>query len=143
MAKTNALQRSKAHLESLGWQVAAVEKWIPPRGKMKFGVRKDVWGFGDLLACLRESRWIDESVSLERSSGDLIYTQTGQIALIQCCADSGGKAGIEAHKAKIMEFCSNELMIWKLAGGKVYIHGWKRRKPRGERAKWVLTVVEL
>jgi hypothetical protein len=115
--KTNAKQRSMKYLRDRGWVVADVEKWIPPRGAMKFGVRKDVWGFGDLLVC-----------------GD-------GIALIQCCADSGGKAGMEAHRQKMLTI--DEIRNWKIAGGKVFLHGWKRRKPRGERARWILSEEEL
>lgn len=41
-------QRSKAHAESLGYQVAIVERWNPFAK-----IRQDLFGFGDLL-CLKE-----------------------------------------------------------------------------------------
>jgi hypothetical protein len=41
-------QRSKAHAESMGYQVAIVEKWNPWAK-----IRQDLFGFGDLL-CMKE-----------------------------------------------------------------------------------------
>lgn len=37
--------RSKAYLEAQGWLVEVVERWIP-----RTNTRKDLWGFGDILA---------------------------------------------------------------------------------------------
>jgi len=134
--KTNATQRSMQHLRNLGWQVAKVEAWIPPRGAMKFGVRRDVWGFGDLLACIPKVTWHDKTTHIQ--IGEPLPPR---IALIQCCSDSGGKAGMQAHKEKILAI--PEYRYWKLCGGIVLLHGWKRRKPRGQRAQWILSEEEL
>src|SRR5205814_7171206 len=60
--KTSPTQRTLKLLRDEGFQVAPVERWKPaPRfnketGKTElfpFGVRVDVYGFGDLLACKR------------------------------------------------------------------------------------------
>lgn len=120
MAKTLATQRSLRYLEKRGWQCAVVEKWIPPRGKMKFGVRKDVWGFGDILAC--------------KSTG---FRNEDQIALIQTFPLARWKDHIE----KMIEI--RELKIWKAAGGLVFVHGWALKPKGGVRgAKKVWTLRE-
>ena len=112
--KTKALQRSKEYLEDRGWQVAIIERWIPPRGSMKFGVRIDVWSVGDLLAC---------------------NPKTHQIALIQCFPMARWKD----HEAK----CSviPELWAWIKAGGEFYLHGWGLKPKdgvRGAKKTWQL-----
>lgn len=42
--------RTKRLLEQQGYAVDIVERWIPGRGGKAFGVRRDLWGFVDLLA---------------------------------------------------------------------------------------------
>lgn len=112
--KTNAVQRSLKELRDLGWAACVVEKWIPPRGEMKFGVRLDAFGFGDILAC---------------------NPVTKQIALVQCCSDSGGQAGMPAHKAKILGCV--DYYTWRKSGGLVLLHGWKLRGSKGKK-RWLL-----
>ena len=116
--KTKAKQRSMKHLRDNGWQVADVEKWIPPRGKMKFGVRKDVWGFGDILAC-------------RRSNGPR------EIALVQTFPLARWKDHIEKMRT------IPEVETWKQAGGLVLVHGWAPKPKGGVRgAKKVWTLRE-
>ena len=122
---TKPVQRSKAEMEKNGWTVYITEKWIPPRGEMKFGVRKDVWGFGDLLMCRPPMAGLP-----------------GSIALVQCCsAASGGVAGMEGHRAKILE-CP-EYYIWRKAGGRVFLQGWRKRGARGQVKRWEMVEEEL
>jgi hypothetical protein len=110
------MQRSLKHLKDNGWTVAIVEKWKHFPG-MKFGVRQDVWGFGDILAC---RNWIEPK--LERT----------QIALIQ----TTDHTSIAKHRAKILGI--PEFEKWKAAGGLVLLHGWAKRGPRGKRKVWTL-----
>lgn len=117
--KSKPVQRSKKELEKNGWTVAIVEKWIPPRGEMKFGVRKDVWGFGDLLAC---------RPGLENQ---------GLIALVQCCR----AADMAVHKKKILEL--KAYYTWRAAGGKVFLQGWSKKGGRGQVKRWTMTEEEL
>ncbi len=118
--KTRALQRSKAYLERNGWQVAIVERWIPPRGAMKFGVRKDVWGFGDLLACRKPEN-----------------SPFGEIALIQTFPMARWKD--HANKLAALP----ELLRWKESDGLVFMHGWALKPKDGVRgAKKVWTLRE-
>lgn len=114
--RTRAVQRSLAFLRKNGWQAAIVEKWIPPRGKMKFGVRIDVWGFGDILACVSD---------------------LPSIALIQTFPLARWKDHVERLAA------IPELQTWKKAGGLVYLHGWALKPKDGVRgAKKVWTLRE-
>jgi hypothetical protein len=131
MAKTLATQRSLRYLEKSGWQCAIVEKWIPPRGNMKFGVRKDVWGFADILACFVPK-------AFETALG---WVQTpGQIALIQTFPMARWKD----HKEKLAGI--PELQVWKAAGGAVYLHGWALKPKggiRGAKKVWTLREEQL
>jgi len=106
------MQRSLKHLKDNGWTVAIVEKWKKFPG-MKIGVRQDVWGFGDILAC--------------RS-----FSEPYQIALVQ----TTDHTSISKHRAKILAI--PEFEKWKSAGGLVLLHGWAKRGPRGKRKVWTL-----
>jgi hypothetical protein len=125
--KTKPTQRSLKHLRENGWTVHIVEKYLPPRGGMKFGVRIDVYGFGDILACRGEMKVID---------GDPI---PGRIALIQTTTGHGGN--FAAHRDKILAI--PEFYEWKKSGGKVFLHGWRFGGARGEKKRWILREEEL
>lgn len=114
MAKTLATQRSLRHLRKLGWQCAVVEKW-QMRPQAKFGVRIDVWGFGDILAC-------------RYPEGAMV----GQIALIQTFPTASWKK----HAEKLAAI--PELEYWKTCGGTILMHGWRFGGPRGKRKGWIL-----
>jgi hypothetical protein len=111
--KTSPTQRSLAYLRKAGWTACVVEKWIPPRGKMKFGVRIDAFGFGDLLAC-------------KDHSGDGM----GAIALVQTTSLSN----MVARRTKMLAI--PEFQKWKDADGLVLLHGWAKKGPRGKRKTW-------
>lgn len=102
-------QRSLKALRDAGYTVCIVEKWIPPRGKMPFGIRIDAFNFGDLLAC-----------------------KPGEIALVQ----TTDHTSFSKHKIKILAI--PEFYKWKEAGGIVRLHGWAKRGARGERKVWTL-----
>ena len=112
--KTKAVQRSLKYLRERGWNAAVVERWLPPRGNMKFGVRQDVWGCGDILACNPE---------------------THQIALIQCFPMSRWKDHVVTCEV------IPELRDWLKAGGEFYLHGWALKPKdgiRGAKKVWSL-----
>jgi hypothetical protein len=120
--KTLATQRSLAFLRKNGWQCAIVEKW-QMRPQAKFGVRIDVWGFGDILAC--------------RRTGDAVEGHVSDIALVQTFPLSGWKD----HWDKLIEI--PELKFWQECGGLVFMHGWAFKPKDGVRgAKKVWTLRE-
>lgn len=115
-------QRSLGYLRKEGWTVCIVEKWIPPRGNMKFGVRIDAFGFADLLACR-----ILPSCEFRGPHG--------QIALIQ----TTDHTSFSKHKIKILAI--PEFQKWKDAGGIVLLHGWRKGPKdgvRGAKKVWIL-----
>lgn len=146
------MQRSLKHLKDNGWTVAIVEKWKHFPG-MKFGVRQDVWGFGDILACSGEQlgevcptchgdrllRSCDEryvGLTCDRCHGrGRLIGQTRRIALVQ----TTDWTSISKHRAKILAI--PEFEVWKAAGGLVLLHGWKKRPKdgvRGAKKTWQL-----
>ena len=98
-----------------------VEKWIPPRGKMPFGLRIDAFGFGDLLAV--RAPWHDKTTGANVPP---------TIALVQ----TTDHTHFSKHKDKILTI--PEFQKWKDAGGIVLLHGWGKRGPRGKRKVWTL-----
>lgn len=117
MGKNSPTQRSLAFLRKEGWSVCVVEKWLPPRGTMKFGRRIDAFGIADLLACRSDS-----------------------IALIQCFSAASG-SGFADHRAKILAIPEAE--IWIRAGGKIFLQGWRRGGPRGAVKRWQMKQEEV
>lgn len=127
MAKTLACQRSLKYLRKNGWQAAITEKWIPPRGTMKFGVRQDIWQFGDILACF--PRKVFENTPM----GPI--TTVGRIALVQTFPLARWKDHIEKMRS------IPELEVWKQSGGIVLVHGWAFKPKdgvRGAKKTWQL-----
>ena len=124
--KTLATQRSLAKLRREGWMACVVEKWVPPRGKMKFGVRIDAFNFGDILACF-------PSVPFDSPIGKV--RTPGRIALVQCFP-------LARWKDHVSKFAAMpEIQSWKDAGGIVLLHGWRKGPKdgvRGARKIWIL-----
>lgn len=122
--KTKAVQRSLKRLREEGWQAAVVEKWIPPRGEMKFGVRQDVWGFGDILAC----RCAPPGTALRPG-------KIREIALVQAFPLTRWKD----HLNKILNL--DEFHRWKECDGITIIDGWALKPKdgvRGAKKEWTL-----
>ena len=111
----SASQRSLKHLRANGWQAAPVEKWLPPRGNMKFGRRVDVWGFGDILACRPQMK-----------VGNKIYPP--RIALVQSTTMSEWERHLEKFNTpEIKKFADN----WKASNGLIFLQAWGLRKRKG------------
>jgi len=64
MAKTTHKQRALKMLESLGWTVADVEKWIP-----RTNIRVDLFGFADLLAVKGTQTLAVQATSINDTGG--------------------------------------------------------------------------
>lgn len=96
--------RSLAYLRGKGYQACVVEKWIP-----RANVRRDAFGFGDLLVC------------------------GPAIALVQVTSASN----MSAREKKICGL--PEAAKWRMAGGEIWLHGWSKKGKRGKRKRWTLT----
>jgi hypothetical protein len=152
MAKTNATQRSLKYLRERGWQCAIVEKWLPARGTMKFGVRQDVWGFGDILAC--RPKVYGEICSRCKGTGAEFLEVRNQTISCNVCFGKGQLLVSEKTIALIQTFpmarwkdhaeklaAIPELQKWKSSGGIVIIHGWALKPKdgiRGAKKVWTL-----
>ena len=90
-------ERSIAALKKGGYLVAIVEKFNPHVGP--YGIRQDLFGFGDLLA-LRQ----------------------GEILLVQTTSGSN----LAARVTKIMSHVNFPLVV--ASGMKVRVHGWRKLK---------------
>jgi len=122
-------------LRKNGWTCHIVEKFLPARGSMKFPRRIDCFNIGDILACRPGVIVADYQLT----EGSPISEMPGSIALIQCFPNTGGN--FAKHKAKILAI--PELETWKAAGGRVFLQGWAKQGPRGEKKKWVMREEEL
>jgi hypothetical protein len=105
-------QRSLALLRKAGI-ADVVERWI---GGGKFRVRKDCFGFGDILAC---------------------NPVNGAITLVQTTSGSNSAA----RKTKILE--CDLARVWLLSGGGIEVHSWRQRGKRGARKLWTCVITSI
>ena len=102
------MERTKAELKKHGIWHEVVERWLPRSKKYPFGLRKDLFSIIDLIA-------LDNG-----------------IVGIQVC----GKDWMEHHR-KIMSEKKENAIRWISNGGRLEIHGWrKRKKKRGMKATY-------
>jgi len=90
-------------LRNDGYTVAIVEKWVPqtPAGFKGPIIRKDVWGFGDLIA-------------VKISESAVILVQTTSLA------------NVSHRMSKIKQIA--EAGIWLASGNRIIVHGWSQKK---------------
>lgn len=104
-------------LRERGFIVCRVEQILhmPTR---PFPFKKDAFGFGDLLAA---------------------HPEHG-IFLIQVTSTNNINARAEkiSDDLKVAPLASQ----WIRSTGKIQVHGWARRGPRGKRKKWTITILE-
>ena len=93
-SSTSPSSRSLSFLRHEGFLVDVVERWI-----IGANVRKDLFGFGDLLAC---------------------HLQDRTITIVQ--ATSASNVAARLTKAKKLA----SLLIWLRSGGRFEVHGWSK-----------------
>lgn len=102
--------RTLEYLRSQGWIADKVEQWNPYAGK--FGQRKDMFGFGDVVALGENS-----------------------IIAIQSCGQS-----FSEHNKKITEdeFVAPNALKWLECGGRLMLIGWRKVKLKrgGKAMRW-------
>lgn len=111
--------RTTQWLKKRGWIACRVEQRLH-MPKSPYPITRDAFGFGDVLAAFPSQ---DEGI----------------IALIQ--VTSGDH--VAHRRAKIIDECSEAAKAWMQAGGKIFIHGWRKGGPRGKGKTWTLREVEL
>ena len=87
-------QRSLAYLRNLGYHVEVVERTIP-----KTFIKKDLWGFADLLAI-----------------------RPGEVLAVQVTSGSN----VSARVKKIAEHENTQFV--REAGIAIHVHGWRKLK---------------
>ncbi|MCG7945841.1 MAG: hypothetical protein N0C84_05785 [Candidatus Thiodiazotropha taylori] len=109
MAISNT-SRSLEYIRSQGWVADKVEQFNPHAGK--FGQRKDMFGFGDIVAM-----------------GE------GSIIAIQSCGQS-----FSEHHRKITEdeSVAPNALLWIKNGGRLILIGWRKVKLKrgGKAMRW-------
>ncbi len=113
-----ATQRTLDYLRAQGWTCQVVEKWVSFKsakaptgsntpGRSSPGVRKDLFGFVDLVAIKKGCR----------------------ISAVQCFTTDW-----EGHVRKLLDTpeIRDAALAWA-SGGDVFLFGWRKVKPRGEK----------
>lgn len=102
--------RTLSYIRSQGWVADIVERYLAHAGK--FGQRKDMFGFGDIVAM-----------------GE------GSIIAIQSCGQS-----FAAHDKKIRldEQVAPNALLWLESGGRLLLIGWRKilKKRGGKLRVW-------
>ncbi len=113
MKRFSANNASMKALERDGWTCFVVEQRIP-----KTFITRDVFGFGDILAC----------------------SPARGIMLIQVTASTGG-GNMAARIAKTK--AEPRHAIWLASGGRIQIHCWTKRANKKERECRILELERL
>lgn len=108
MAKSPT-ENSLAYLRENGWTAEVVERWIPGAN-----IRKDLWGFVDIVAIRGE-----KTLGVQTTS----------------------YSNVSARVRKIQE--SDMLPLVREAGWLIHVHGWAKGKKEGRRILWKHRIVDL
>ena len=118
-------QRSTHYLRKQGFIVCRVEQTLHMPGR-PWGNKKDAFGFRDLLAMS------DEGIALVQvTSSDHVSHRVNKIRGVPTDLNDP-KAVREAIDIAV------NARAWQRAGGKIFVHGWAKRGPRGKRKVWTL-----
>lgn len=118
---TSPTQRTIQALKREGCVCGIAEKWnaFVPRGDGGMGMRQDLLGFIDVVAC-----------SPDRG-----------ILAIQ----AAGTGGMSSHVHKILDDCTENAMAWLQSGGRIEIWEWRKVKLKrgGKAMRWQPRVREI
>jgi hypothetical protein len=125
--------RSMKYFRDLGCIVAGVEKTLH-MPNAPFPMKRDCFGFGDLLVVLP----IGCGISLVQVT-DISSMSARRNKIVKGIAKDleNPKRVAEAIAAR------DNARAWLAAGGRIFLHGWGKRGPRGEKKKWVLREEEI
>lgn len=103
-------------LRDQGYLVADVEYRLPfSPGKRLFGERKDLFGFGDLLA-------VHEGDSVRRPGA---WSEPVNV-IVQVCR----KQDVKAHIQKIRSIEAHRIWL-SIPCNRIIVHGWYQKRERG------------
>jgi len=124
-------ERSTKYLRDQGFIVANVEKWIPIPGK-KFKVTKDAFGFADLLIAKPD---FGAALVQVTDSSSIPHRVKKILGIAHDLTDE--KQVADAIKAAV------NADTWLRAGQRIFVQGWAKRGPRGEKKRWKLLEREI
>lgn len=127
--KTSPTQRTLKLFRGEGWTADVVEKWIPMAR-----VRKDVFGFGDVLAMKPAACFAISGLDQFDQQKNETISSPGMIALLQAC--SGGDHA--ARRDKIL--AEPRAKTWLQSGGRIAVVSWAKRGDRLKRKLWTCRV---
>lgn len=108
--KRTPTSRTLEKLRRLGYRADVVERWMHATKQ-----RKDVFGFGDVLAC-------GEHILLVQA------TSTGNMS---------------SRFSKIVNECADAARDWLASGGRIEVWGWRKYAKPIERKYWRVTRREV
>lgn len=107
-------QRCNAELKKRGWRFQVVEHWVSIPNHPGGGVRRDLFGFIDIL----------------------VIKPDGKLLAIQATGGSGSHAH---RRRKILGECREAAEAWlSHPGRELAIWSWNKRGSRGQRKVWTL-----
>lgn len=113
--------RTLAYCKKKGIMAGVVERWIPIPNHPAGGIRKDLFGFIDLIAIPHGKSNVGGTVAIQATS----------------------TANMSARFHKATEECAEALTEWLYAMNTFEIWGWAKRGKVGKRKLWTLRRVEV
>lgn len=117
MAKssTSPTQRTLMECKRNGWSACVSEKWVAIRNHPAGGVRRDLFGFIDVVALTGT-----EIIGIQATS-----------------------TGWSARVKKIVNECGTDAAEWLKSGGRIQVWGWRKLKKKQGNRSWFPKVVEI
>lgn len=123
--------RSVKHLRDRGFIVAPVEQIVHMPGR-PFSNKRDAFGFGDLLIARPEFG----AALVQVTSATNVSHRIDKILGVP--EDASDPKSVET--AKLVRANAE---TWIRSGNRLFVHGWAKKGPRGERKRWTLSEREL
>ena len=109
--------RTIAKMKDEGYIIGVVERFIKAG---RFGIRKDLFGFIDLIGC-----------------------KPSQVGAVGIQTTSGSNFSSHIHKILDNDEVLQNARTWVKAGNRILLHGWSKKGPRGKRKLWTCREQEL
>ena len=116
-------QRSLAYCKRMGWLAGVVERWLPAPGHPAGGVRKDLFGFIDMVV-------------LDGKGGALGVQATSS-------------SNLSGRWHKVQQNCFSAADRWLREGNRIEVWGWAKRHyklkngKRSNEKRWTVRRIEI
>lgn len=109
-------QRTLQRCRDNGWEADVCERWVPIKNHPGGGVRKDLFGFIDVLVL-----GDDETLAIQATSG------------------SNGNARV----IKITTECRKQAISWIRNGNKIQVWAWRKLKKKVDGKTWQPRITDV